>query len=263
LVHLADSLVTRATPAAQAWVRLVTVSDPGTNVERGRHAPDRAGRTSGAGGRLADLRQVYRQGALSESDLAGTWWEQFGRWLADAVESQLLVEPNAMVLATADPDGRPSARTVLLKDYDRRGFVFYTNYRSGKGRELAANPRAALVFAWVPMERQVIVGGAAERVGREDTSGYFATRPYGSQLAAWASPQSEVLPSRQPLDDAVAEAAARWPVGTTVPPPAHWGGFRVVPEAVEFWQGRPDRLHDRLRYRRTADGGWVVERLAP
>jgi pyridoxamine 5'-phosphate oxidase len=214
--------------------------------------------------RVAELRRVYRRGDLSESELAGTWWEQFDRWFATAVESGLLVEPNAMVLATVDPDGRPSARTVLLKGVDRHGFVFYTNYRSRKGRALAANPYASLVFGWLPLERQVLAGGPVRRVSRGETARYFASRPYRSRLAAWASPQSEVIPSREPLERGVAELAERWPEGTEMPAPEHWGGFRVAPEAVEFWQGRPDRLHDRLRYRQVAAGGeWVVERLAP
>jgi pyridoxamine 5'-phosphate oxidase len=216
------------------------------------------------------MRRVYRAGDLSESELAETWWEQFDRWFAAAVESGLLVEPNAMVLATAGEDGRPGARTVLMKAVDRHGFVFYTNYRSGKARALAANPYAALVFSWVPLERQVLVGGPVRRIGREDTIRYFGSRPYRSRLAAWASPQSEVIPSREWLERAVAEVEARWPEGADMPPPEHWGGFRVAPETVEFWQGRPDRLHDRLRYRLASPGEpvgqageWVVERLAP
>jgi pyridoxamine 5'-phosphate oxidase len=241
-LYLADWLVTRATPVTRRYVKLLTVGD---------------------NDRVADMRRVYRQGGLSESDLAGTWWQQFGRWFAAVIESGLLVEPNAMVLATAGPDGRPGARTVLMREYDERGFVFYTNYRSRKGRDLAANPHAALVFGWLPLERQVVVRGEVERISRAETVSYFASRPYGSRLAAWASPQSAVIPSRQPLEEAVAEAAARWPEGGDVPPPEHWGGFRVIPEMVEFWQGRPDRLHDRLQYRRLVSGEWVVERLAP
>jgi pyridoxamine 5'-phosphate oxidase len=212
---------------------------------------------------VAGMRRAYRQGDLSESDLSGEWWGQFGRWFADAVESGLLVEPNAMVLATAGVDGRPSARTVLMKEYDEHGFVFYTNYRSRKALELTANPHASLVFAWLPLERQVLAAGRAERVSREQTEAYFATRPYRSRLAAWASAQSSVIPSRAVLEQAVAELADRWPEGAQVPAPGDWGGFRVRPETVEFWQGRPDRLHDRLRYRRESGGGWVVERLAP
>jgi len=219
--------------------------------------------TVGYSDRVAAMRRVYRLGGLSESDLADRWWQQFGRWFAEAVESRLVVEPNAMVLATADAGGRPSARTVLMKEYDERGIVFFTNYRSRKGRELAVNPHAALVFGWVPLERQVVVCGGVDRVGREETAAYFETRPYGSRLAAWASPQSAVIPSRKPLEEAVVEVAARWPDQRQVPPPEHWGGFRVAPETVEFWQGRPDRLHDRLQYRRVAEEGWVVERLAP
>jgi len=218
------------------------------------------------GERVAGMRRVYRNGELSESALAGTWWEQFDRWFAEAVESGLLVEPNAMVLATVGEDGRPAARTVLMKGYDEHGFVFYTNYRSRKGRALSAYPYASLVFSWVPLERQVLVGGTVRRVSREQTAAYFATRPFRSRLAAWASPQSAVIESRKQLELAVAELAARWPEGTEMPPPAHWGGYLVIPDSVEFWQGRPDRLHDRLRFRLGSAGGsaeWLVERLAP
>lgn len=208
------------------------------------------------------MRRAYDHGELSESELAATWSAQFSGWFAEAVDSGLLVEPNAMVVASATPDGRPSARTVLLKGFDEAGFVFFTNYDSRKGRELGANSHAALVFPWYPLHRQVIVTGQVARVSRAETERYFASRPRGSQLGAWASPQSQVLPNRGPLEAALAAAAARWPDGTDIPAPEHWGGLRVAPDAVEFWQGRPDRVHDRLRYRRT-DTGWTIERLAP
>ena len=199
---------------------------------------------------------------LLENDLAADWVGQFAGWFAAAADAGL-PEPNAMIVATATPDGRPSARTVLLKGYDEHGFVFYTNYESRKGTEAGSNPYASLVFPWFPMQRQVIVVGAVERVSRAETEAYFASRPRGSQLGAWASPQSQVVPDRAAVDDALAEVIKRFGDGP-VPPPPHWGGLRVVPETVEFWQGRTSRLHDRLRYRRRTDeSGWVVERLAP
>jgi pyridoxamine 5'-phosphate oxidase len=196
---------------------------------------------------------------MSEGDLAPDWVSQFARWFADAVAAGL-PEPNAMVLATAGAGGRPSARTVLLKGYDQRGFTFFTNYDSRKGSELAANPYASVVFPWFAMQRQVVACGAASQVDRAETEAYFASRPRGAQLGAWASPQSTVIAGRGVLDDALAEVARRFP--DRVPPPPQWGGFRLVPESVEYWQGRADRLHDRLRYRRD-ESGWVVERLAP
>jgi pyridoxamine 5'-phosphate oxidase len=198
---------------------------------------------------------------LDETELAPDWLTQFGHWLADAITAEL-PEPNAMVFATADAAGRPSARTVLLKGYDARGFTLYTNYRSRKGREALENPYASLVFPWFAIRRQVVVCGAVERVERAETEAYFAVRPRDARLGAWASPQSAVIGSRKVLDEAWRELAERWPEGTPVPAPEHWGGLRVIPETVEFWQGRAGRLHDRLRYRR-AESGWLVERLAP
>ncbi|MEU7249799.1 pyridoxamine 5'-phosphate oxidase [Streptomyces sp. NPDC045251] len=212
---------------------------------------------------LASMRKQYRAEGLAESELAATPLEQFARWFKQAATEGGLFEPNAMVVSTADAEGRPSSRTVLLKHFDERGFVFYTNYESRKGRELGGNPYVSLLFPWHPMARQVIVTGTARRTGRDETAGYFRTRPHGSQLGAWASAQSSVVADRDALDAAYAGLAARYPEGEQVPVPPHWGGFRVVPDAVEFWQGRENRLHDRLRYVAGADGGWRVERLAP
>jgi pyridoxamine 5'-phosphate oxidase len=198
---------------------------------------------------------------LGEELLEPRWTSQFARWLTDAVAAGL-PEPNAMVLATADSQGRPSARTVLLKGYDERGFTFYTNYGSRKGTEALANPYASLVFPWHPLHRQVVVCGAIRPVTRAETEAYFARRPRAAQLGAWASPQSTVIDNRSRLEAAVRELEQRWPDGEPIPAPPHWGGLRVVPDTVEFWHGRSGRLHDRLRFRR-ADDGWVVERLAP
>jgi pyridoxamine 5'-phosphate oxidase len=211
---------------------------------------------------LAEMRRSYAIGGLDEADLAPTWLEQLRHWLTDAVAAQLL-EPNAMVLATATPDGAPSARTVLLKGLDEDGLTFFTNRDSRKGRELDANPRAALVLPWYELQRQVLVTGEVSPVADEESDAYFASRPHGSRISAAVSPQSAVIGSRGELERAAEELAARFPEGSEVPRPPRWGGLRVAPETVEFWQGRSDRLHDRLRYRREPSGAWVVERLAP
>ncbi|MFF0586141.1 pyridoxamine 5'-phosphate oxidase [Streptomyces sp. NPDC003781] len=212
---------------------------------------------------LASMRKQYRAEGLSETGLAATPVEQFARWFKQAATDGGLFEPNAMVVSTADAGGRPSSRTVLLKHFDEQGFVFYTNYDSRKARELDANPYVSLLFPWHPMARQVVVTGVARRTRRDETAAYFRTRPHGSQLGAWASAQSTVVAGRRALDAAYAELAARYPEGEQVPVPPHWGGFRVVPEAVEFWQGRENRLHDRLRYVAEGGGSWRVERLSP
>ncbi len=210
----------------------------------------------------AAMRAHYRDEGLSESELAPDPFAQFTLWFAQATASGLH-EPNAMICATADEHGRPSTRTVLLKRHDERGFVFFTNYGSRKGREIETNPYVSLLFPWHGIARQVIVSGTAERTGRDETAAYFRTRPHGSQLGAWASEQSSRVASRQELDRMYAELAARYPEGEDVPAPAQWGGYRVRPESVEFWQGRENRLHDRLRYSRSEDGGWEIERLCP
>ncbi|MFE0726737.1 pyridoxamine 5'-phosphate oxidase [Streptomyces antibioticus] len=211
----------------------------------------------------AAMRKQYRAEGLTEADLAATPVEQFARWFREAAVEAHLFEPNAMIVSTADAEGRPGSRTVLLKQFDEHGFVFYTNYDSRKARDLAENPHVSLLFPWHPMERQVIVRGVARRTGRDETAAYFRSRPHGSQLGAWASGQSSVIAGRADLDASYAELVARYPEGEQVPVPPHWGGFRVAPESVEFWQGRENRLHDRLRYVAEKDGGWRVERLSP
>jgi pyridoxamine 5'-phosphate oxidase len=209
---------------------------------------------------LSNLRREYAVGGLSEHDLDANPITMFRSWMHDAVVAGLH-EPNAVVVATATPSGVPSSRMVLLKGLDDRGFVFFTNYDSRKGAELCANPACALLFPWHDLERQVRVEGVARQLGQEENDAYFATRPRGSQLGAWASPQSEVVADRAELDARYARMQARFG-DEEVPTPPHWGGFRVAPDVVEFWQGRRGRMHDRLRYRRTPDG-WVTERLAP
>ena len=210
---------------------------------------------------LADLRKDYSLAGLAEKDLAKDPFRQFEKWFQEA-EAAKIPEPNAMVLATANREGRPSSRAVLLKGLDGRGFVFYSNHESRKGRELDANPQATLLFPWFGLERQVIVEGAVTKVAREESEAYFHSRPQASQLAAWVSQQSSVISGRKVIEESMRELEKKY-AGLTVPLPAHWGGWRLAPETVEFWQGRRSRLHDRLRYRREKDGGWSVERLAP
>lgn len=209
---------------------------------------------------IADLRQEYMRARLDESDVAPDPIAQFRRWFDEAVQAQLPVV-NAMTLATTGPGGHPSARIVLLKGADERGFVFYTDYDSRKGRELAAHPHAALLFYWIELEREVRIEGRVVKTTAEESDAYFASRPLGSRHAAHASMQSAVVPDRQFLE-ARFEAAAR-KHGDDPPRPARWGGYRVMPEAVEFWQGRANRLHDRILYRRAEHGAWRIERLSP
>ncbi len=210
---------------------------------------------------LADLRKDYCLAGLAEKDLARDPFRQFEKWFQEA-EAAKLTEPNAMTLATVSRDGVPSARTVLLKGVDGRGFVFYTNYESRKGRELESNPRATLVFPWIALERQVTIEGTVAKVSREESEAYFQSRPLLSQLSAWVSQQSSILSGRKALEDTMKDVEKKY-AGQVVPLPPHWGGYRLDPQTVEFWQGRRSRLHDRLRYRRSADRSWVVERLAP
>lgn len=208
---------------------------------------------------LPGLRRSYEGEPLLEANAAADPIDQFALWFEEALEAGL-PEPNAMVVATASAGGRPSARTVLLKGFDEHGFVFYTNYESRKGRDLSENARASLLFPWHPIRRQVRIEGSVVRLPHDESAEYFNSRPYGSRIGAWASRQSAVVRSREQLDERYAELAARWPQDPPVPD--FWGGFRVIPSEVEFWQGQLDRMHDRLRYRRVHPG-WALERLAP
>ena len=209
---------------------------------------------------LADLRKDYTLAGLNENDLARDPFRQFEKWFQEA-EAAKISEANAMTLCTCTRDGRPSGRTILLKGVDGRGFVFFTNYESRKGRELHENPNAALVFPWLALERQVIADGGVTKVPREESEAYFHSRPRPSQLAAWVSQQSSIISGRSVLEDSMKMLEQKY-AGREVPLPPHWGGWRLAPETVEFWQGRRSRLHDRLRYRRDKEG-WLIERLAP
>jgi pyridoxamine 5'-phosphate oxidase len=209
---------------------------------------------------LAAIRKDYALSSLTERDVDADPIRQFERWFADALSAQVL-EPNAMTLATATRDGSPSARIVLLKGVDAHGFTFFTDYRSRKGAELTENPLAALTFLWKEIERQVRIAGAVSRVSSAESEAYFRSRPPGSRLGAWASHQSAVIASREALEERLRDVTRQFPTDD-IPLPPHWGGFRVVPDEVEFWQGRPSRLHDRLRYHREPSG-WRIERLSP
>lgn len=210
---------------------------------------------------VADLRREYTFQGLSETDAHPNPFEQFKIWFDQALIAQL-PEPNAMTIATATSDGKPSARMVLLKDYDERGFVFYTNYNSNKGRQLVENPWGAIAFWWAELERQVRIEGRVEKVSDAESDEYFHSRPKGSQLGAWASEQSQVIESREVLEQRLKQLKEEYE-NKEVPRPPHWGGFRVVPDEIEFWQGRPSRLHDRLLYRQGEDGNWMIQRLSP
>lgn len=209
---------------------------------------------------IADLRRDYARASLDESNVSADPVAEFHRWFAEAQEAKVL-EPNAMALATATRDGAPSVRIVLLKGYDERGFVFFTDYRSQKGAELEQNPQASLAMFWPELERQVRITGPVSVVSREESETYFDSRPRKSRLSTWVSHQSQVIAGREVLDSREREMAQRFP--DEVPLPPHWGGYRVTPETVELWQGRPSRLHDRIKYTRQKGGGWRVERLAP
>ena len=212
---------------------------------------------------IADLRQNYSLEGLKETDVNSNPIQQFALWFHQAVDAELL-EPNAMTLATATPDGKPTARIVLLKGFSDRGFVFYTNYDSLKGKQLIANPYAALVFLWDKLERQVRIEGTVEKLSPEESDEYFYSRPKASQLGAWASAQSETIANRKVLEQKLADLESKYADNDTkIPRPPHWGGFRVIPQQIEFWQGRPSRLHDRLVYCLQDDGSWEIERLSP
>lgn len=222
----------------------------------GDRSPDLAGRLS-----VSALRREYERSSLDEKELDPDPVRQFGRWLQLAIEAGI-PDATAMALATATRTGDPAARMVLLKAYDQRGFFFYTDYESRKGSELAENPRAELLFYWTELERQVRVHGTVERIGREESEAYFHTRPRSSQVAAWASRQSRAIPDRAALEARIHELEERFR-GDEIPLPPYWGGYRVVPDSIEFWQGRAGRLHDRIRYTLQEIGRWHLDRLSP
>ena len=209
---------------------------------------------------LADLRKNYSLGSLDIADADPNPFRQFDVWFKQAIDAQL-PEPNTMTLATVDPRGRPSARIVLIKGVDERGFVFFTNYESRKGLELAQNPHASLLFYWIELERQVRVEGTVVKTSAAESDTYFASRPVGSRIGAWASEQSKVIESRAALEAREREFIAQY--GDNPPRPPHWGGYRLIPDAIEFWQGRPSRLHDRLLYTRSGNADWTIARLSP
>jgi pyridoxamine 5'-phosphate oxidase len=211
---------------------------------------------------ISALRRDYMLRGLEETDLDPDPLQQFTLWFHEARDCGAIREPNAMVLSTVSPEGKPHARYVLLKGFDTHGFVFFTHYQSEKGHDLAANPHAALTFGWIELERQVRIEGRVTKTPRAAVEAYFQTRPRGSRLGAWASDQSEVIPDRSVLEVRMAEADTRFLGDVPIPPPHEWGGYRVAPERIEFWQGRTNRLHDRLRYRRESEA-WKIERLAP
>ncbi|MEP6821128.1 MAG: pyridoxamine 5'-phosphate oxidase [Chthoniobacterales bacterium] len=210
---------------------------------------------------IAALRHDYVAHGLRRADLDADPFQQFAKWFSEAAAAEIR-DVNAMSLATSSLDGTPDVRIVLLKGLSERGFVFFTNYESAKGRQIAANPRVALCLFWVQLERQIRVTGQAEKTTNEESKTYFISRPIGSQLGAWASPQSEVIANREVLEAQLAEATRKF-ADNVVPLPTQWGGYRVVPETIEFWQGRTNRLHDRFRYRQQSGGSWLIERLAP
>ena len=210
---------------------------------------------------LHHIRQDYQSPALRKADTADCPFEQFETWFEFATNR--VTEPTAAILATASKTGKPAARTVLLKAYGKTGFIFYTNYESQKGRELAENPRASLLFVWLELHRQIRIGGRVEKVAPEVSDAYFAERPEGSRIGAWASAQSNVIESRELLEQAVEKMSARFAKAANISRPPHWGGYRIIPDEFEFWQGQPSRLHDRISYQLQTDGKWIKARLQP